>query len=382
MRPPLQQQTQAFFVRGPSPFARLVFFAALSLVLMATDSRLRYLGEIRQVFVGMLYPIQVLANAPVTAYKDLEQFMTQHKTLLKQNVQLQEQALKLNAELQRLKTLENENGNLRQLFGVATASAQPAKLAEILHMGRDPFVHRIVVNLGANQNISPGQAVIDALGVIGQVTRVYPYSSEVTLVTDKDLAIPVQIERNSLRAIAFGHGRDSTIDLPYLPANVDIKQGDKLVTSGIDGIYPSGLAVAEVMSIKTNANSPFAQIVCKPVAGIENHRQVLLLNMQKPVPVTVSAIGNPEPPASIAASKASSEPAKSNAPSMPSKLKVNHEADNKPASRPEESSKPASKPEARPEQKREPQAEHKPEPKPTAAPELKIKAEAKPHAPN
>jgi len=127
-----------------------------------------------------------------------------------------------------------------------------------------------------------GQAVIDGAGVIGQVTRVYPFSSEVTLITDKDLAIPIQIERNSLRAIAFGHGRDTSIDLPYLPANVDIRKGDKLVTSGIDGIYPTGLAVAEVVSVSSNANSPFAHIVCKPVAGIENHRQVLLLGLQQP----------------------------------------------------------------------------------------------------
>ena len=283
MRPAIHpQQTQAFFVRGPSPLARLVVFAVLSLTLMATDSRLHYLTEIRQGFIALLHPLQLLANAPFNAYDNTREYFTAHNTLLRENAALKQQSIFQNAELQRLKSLENENANLRNLLGAAQASPQPAKLGEILHMGRDPFVHRIVVNLGSQHDIAAGQAVIDGAGVIGQVTRVYPFSSEVTLITDKELAIPVQIERNGLRAIAFGHGRDTSIDLPYLPANVDIRKGDKLVTSGIDGIYPTGLAVAEVISISSNANSPFAHIVCKPVAGIENHRQVLLLSLQQP----------------------------------------------------------------------------------------------------
>ena len=276
------QQTQAFFVRGTSPFTKLVIFAALSITLMATDSRLHYLTELRQAFMSMLHPLQLVANAPLNAYRDTDRYLSTHNTLLKQNQQLSQQNLLMSAELQRFRTLENENANLRNLLGAAKSTSQPAKLGEILHMGRDPFVHKIIVNLGANQDIVAGQAVIDGAGVIGQVTRVYPFSSEVTLITDKELAIPIQIERNSLRAIAFGHGRDTTIDLPYLPANVDIRKGDKLVTSGIDGIYPTGLAVAEVVSVSSNANSPFAHIVCKPVAGIENQRQVLLLGLQAP----------------------------------------------------------------------------------------------------
>ena len=123
---------------------------------------------------------------------------------------------------------------------------------------------------------------MDAAGVIGQVTRVFPSSSEVTLITDKSLAIPVQIERNGLRAIAFGRGRDNTLDLPYLPANVDIKRGDKLITSGIDGVYPAGLAVAMVTEIKVTPDSPFAHIVCQPIGGVENNRLVLLVS--KPLP--------------------------------------------------------------------------------------------------
>jgi rod shape-determining protein MreC len=274
-------QTPAFFLRGPSLFIRLVFFAALSLLLMATDSRLHYLVEIRQGFMALLHPLQIIANAPSNLYSIAQEYLVTQKTLLNRNRQLEQQSLEQNAKLQRFKSLEVENENLRNLLGAAQSIPQPARLAEILHMGRDPFNHKVVVNLGARQNIVAGQAVVDAAGVIGQVTRIYPFSSEVTLITDKELAIPVQIERNGLRAIAFGHGRDTTIDLPYLPANVDIRKGDRLVTSGIDGIYPAGLAVAEVMLIERNPDSPFARIVSKPIAGIENNRQILLISIPK-----------------------------------------------------------------------------------------------------
>jgi len=275
------QHSPAFFVRGPSAFARLVFFAALSLSLMATDSRLHYLTEIRLGFVALFQPLQSLANLPGNMLQNTEEYFVTHDNLLKQNQQLIKQALLDSVQLQRLNSLEAENSHLRSLLGAAQNSKQAAKLGEILHMGRDPFTHKVVVDLGSQEGIVEGQAVIDGAGVIGQVTRVYPFSSEVTLITDKELAIPVQIERNGLRAIAFGHGRDTTVDLPYLPANVDIRKGDKLVTSGIDGVYPTGLAVAEIVKVERNPNSPFADIVGVPVAGIKNHRQLLLLALPK-----------------------------------------------------------------------------------------------------
>jgi rod shape-determining protein MreC len=269
-----------FFIRGTSPFARLVFFATMSLILMASDSRFHYMTEIRQGFVALLQPIQTVANSPSLLYYESSKYLVTHTTLVKENQMLKQKALFQDVQLQRLNSLDTENAHLRDLLSATKSLTQPGQLAEIVHMGRDPFTHKVIVNLGARQNIVPGQAVVDGAGVIGQVTRVYPFTSEVTLVTDKNLAIPIQIERNGLRAIAFGHGRDTTIDLPYLPANVDIKRGDKLVTSGIDGVYPTGLVVGEVVLTESNPNSPFAHIVSRPTAGIENHRQVLLLAIQ------------------------------------------------------------------------------------------------------
>lgn len=273
------QQTPAFFIHGPSPFARLVLFSTLSLALIVTDSRLHYLNDTRQALMALLHPLQVVANAPFNLYHTSSEYLTAHTTLVETNRRLVEQALHDGAKLQRLNELEVENEHLRSLLGASRAIAQPARMAEILYMGRDPFSQKMVVNLGEHHNIRAGQAVVDGDGVIGQVTRVYPMSSEVTLITDKELSIPIQIERNGLRAIAFGAGIDNVIDLPYLPVNVDVQIGDRLITSGIDGVYPVGLAVAEVTDIERNPDSPFARITSKPVAGVKNHRQVLLISI-------------------------------------------------------------------------------------------------------
>lgn len=276
------QQTPAFFVRGPSPIARLIFFAALSLAMMAVDARMHYLREVREGLMALTHPLQIAANVPVNLYRQTSDYLTSHHNLYIENQRLTRQSLEQGVALQKLQTLEAENEHLRNLLGASKSWSQLAQLAEIIHTGRDPFSRKILINLGSNHGTVPGQAVVDEAGVIGQVTRVYPFSSEVTLVTDKELAIPVQVERNSLRAIAFGHGRDNTIDLPYLPANVDVRKSDKLVTSGIDGVYPTGLAVCTVMSIERNPESPFANITCAPIAGIENYREVLVLAMPNP----------------------------------------------------------------------------------------------------
>lgn len=272
-----QQEAPRFFIQGPSPFTRLIVFSAISLLMMASDSKFDYLSRFRQGLMVALQPLQTIANSPFKLYTNIENHFILQQSLRQDLDVLKKLNLFQGVQLQALETLKKENDNLRSLLEASKVTTQPARLAEIIYEGRDPFTHKVIVNLGAEKNILPGQAVVDSAGVIGQVTRVFPYSCEVTLLTDKELAIPIQVERNALRAIAFGHGRDNTVNLPYLPANVDIKKGDKLVTSGIDGIYPAGLGVAIVDSVKTNASSPFAQIVATPVAGVQNNRQVLIL---------------------------------------------------------------------------------------------------------
>ena len=273
-----QQQAPRFFIHGPSPFTRLIVFSTLSLALMASDSKFSYLTPVREALTVALQPLQVVANSPFVLYNNIGNYFTSQQSLRQEVEVLKKQAIFQGVQLQALASLKDENVHLRTLMEAAKISSQPARLAEIMYTGRDPFTHKVIVNMGEANQVLAGQAVVDASGVVGQVTRVFPYTSEVTLLTDKELSIPIQVERNALRAISFGHGRDNTVNLPYLPANVDIKKGDKLVTSGIDGIYPAGLGVAVVSSVKTNVSSPFAQIVATPIAGIQNHRQVLILS--------------------------------------------------------------------------------------------------------
>jgi rod shape-determining protein MreC len=272
------QQTPAFFVRGASPFSRMVFFCALSIVVMAVDARLNYLSQIRQAFIGGLHPIERIANIPSELIRDTTRYFSVHNQLVQENYMLKQQAFEQKVKLQRLYTLETENEHLRSLLGGDIPIHPRAILGDISHTGRDPFRNVVIVNRGSQHNIQAGQAVVDSKGVIGQVTRVYPFSSEVTLITDKNLSIPVQVERNQLRAIAFGQS-GNTLDIPYLPTNVDIRIGDKLVTSGIDGIYPSGLAVATVTKIDQNPESPFAKIISTPIAQVSHHLQLLILEL-------------------------------------------------------------------------------------------------------
>lgn len=270
------QQTPAFFVRGSSPFSRLMLYSALSIIIMAADARFSYLSRVRHAVFGALHPLEVLANAPSNWVRDTKRYFTAHHLLLQENYLLKQQAFEHRVMLQQLSTIQAENVHLRSLLNGNIPIQPKAVLGEISHTGRDPFSNVVIVNRGTQHGIKAGQAVVDAKGVIGQVTRVYPFSSEVTQITDKQLTIPIQIERNQLRAIAFGAG-NNTLDIPYLPANVDIRVGDKLVTSGIDGIYPAGLAVATVTSIVQNPESPFAKIISMPVAEVTNHLQLLLL---------------------------------------------------------------------------------------------------------
>ncbi|HIE90166.1 MAG: rod shape-determining protein MreC [Methylophilaceae bacterium] len=270
------QQAPTFFVRGISVFSRMVFFFALSIVLMAVDARLNYLSQVRQAFASGLQPLERIANIPGELIRDSKKHFSIRNQLVQDNYILKQQALENAVKLQRLNTLQAKNEYLRSLLGGDAPIYPRAVFGDISHAGRDPFKKVVIVNRGRQHNIQAGQAVVDAKGVLGQVTRVYPFSSEITMITDKSLSIPVQVERNQLRAIAFGQG-GNRLDIPYLPSNVDIKIGDKLVTSGLDGIYPAGLAVATVTRIDQDPEASFAKIISTPAAKVNHHSQLLIL---------------------------------------------------------------------------------------------------------
>jgi rod shape-determining protein MreC len=271
-----------FFRHGPSLLARLVFFVMLSLVLMAADARFKYLLEIRQAFSTVIYPLQKLANVPGTIYDGVSEFFFSGH-LADENIHLKQQHLVDRGQLQQLGALEAENAQLRKLLEATQRVESKAVMAEILHVPRDPFNRKVMLDKGSQSGVQPGQVVVDDIGVVGQITRDYPWASEVTLITDKDHSVPVQVVRNGLRSVISGTGKDAMLELRYLAVNTDIQEGDSLVTSGIDGVYPPGLPVAVVSKIERNPTYVFARVTCTPVAGVGHNRQLLILSTLTPV---------------------------------------------------------------------------------------------------
>lgn len=283
-------QQPEFFYRGPSPFVRLLFFSVLALAIMVADARFRALDLARAAVATITYPLQQAALAPGDILRRIGDFFVTQNKLQRENVELKQSVLKKSEELQRMGLIESELANLRKLLGARALIQENSTLAEILHSGRNPFRRKVIVDKGAKDDIQLGEAVISADGVLGQVTAVFPFTSEVTLLTDKNQAVPVMLHRNGLRAVVFGNGRDGTLDLPFIPLNADVQNGDMLVTSGIDGTYPAGLFIAKVTNIERNATSAFARITCTPVAGIDQDRHVLVLTN-----LTAATKPQPEP---------------------------------------------------------------------------------------
>jgi rod shape-determining protein MreC len=281
--------TQSFriFNRGPSPAARLVFFSVLSLLLLFVDARYRYLESTRSALSVLLSPIQRLATLPGALWQQAGDFFITQSTqrgLIKQNDDLSQQHQSDAAQLLQLQALQLENQQLRNLAALPIRNEFTTQIVEIIYAERDVFKRRVLVNKGANADVQVGQVVMDDIGIVGQVTRVYPWLSEVTLITEKDHAVPVQVQRNGLRTIVFGAGDTSQLSLRYMPASADIQNDDVLVTSGIDGIYPPGIPVAKVIKIEHDAAYPFAHVTCLPLAGVDKHRHLLILSSLPKLP--------------------------------------------------------------------------------------------------
>jgi rod shape-determining protein MreC len=280
----VEHQPPPFFRTGPSPLARLFIFTLLSLALLGADARLKYLDTVRQVASVIIYPLQRIAGAPFSIVQRTSEFFTTQASLQAENAKLGQENLTHMAQLQQLSSLKTENEHLRKLLGTSQRLSSRTSFAEVLYAARDPFSRKIVIDQGSQHDVQPGQPVIDGLGVVGQVTRVYPWLAEVTLVTDKGHLVPVLNTRNGLRAVLGGTGNDGALELKFVPLNADFENGDQLVTSGIDGVYPPGLPVAQIASVERDAAFLFARILCKPLAGVSNHKQVLVVHAEQKIP--------------------------------------------------------------------------------------------------
>ncbi len=252
-----------------------MLYASACLVLLIADLRFNYLEVLRQALSVVTYPLQMAAAKPADFVRNASRYFATLLEVQIDNADLRRQQLGAGERLLRFDLLEQENAQLRGLLGMSRRLAARSLAAEVLYNAPDPFSRKVILDRGSHQGVEAGLAVVDAGGVIGQVTRVYPVQSEVTLLTDRNQAIPVQVARNGLRGVLFGAGRGQ-LELRFVIAGADIQPGDRLVTSGLDGVFLPGLPVAEVGSVEREGEA-FARIICKPLAGVERSVQVLVI---------------------------------------------------------------------------------------------------------
>ncbi len=279
-----------FFNRGPSAVVRLLFFSLLSLFLMIVDARYQHLELARTTLSVPIHALQRLATLPVNLWQQAGAYLVIQGSLVRDHAQLLQQRTVDTAQLQQLQVLQTENEHLRNLLQVQQKANYAMQLAEIVYVGRDIFQRKLLLDKGAQAGVLAGQVVMDDSGIVGQVTRVYPWLSEVTLITDKDHAVPIQVLRNGLRTVVFGSGNIGELTLRYMPISADIQEGDVLVTSGIDGTYPPGLPVARVTRIERDPAYPFARVQCAPIAGVDRQRQLLIVSGLPQLPERPQAV--------------------------------------------------------------------------------------------
>jgi rod shape-determining protein MreC len=272
------------FKQGPSALARLVFFVVLALALLISDARFQTLEIVRGVLGAGLYPLQRAALVPRDIFMGAADLAVTSATLRNENAKLRAKDLQLSQQANTAASLAAENGHLRALLELSQRLTTQSLPAEIQYDTRDPFTQKVVIGRGAQQGIQNGSPVVDEDGVIGQVTRVFPLQAEVTLLTDKDQAVPVEILRTGLRSVIYGTPKGDTLDLRFVPISADVQTGDELVTSGLDGVYPPGLPVAKVVRVDRQADTAFARVVSLPVAAVRGARQVLVLHVQDNAP--------------------------------------------------------------------------------------------------
>ncbi|HVG05723.1 MAG TPA: rod shape-determining protein MreC [Burkholderiaceae bacterium] len=268
------------FNQGVSARARVAFFSFLAIALIIIDSRVRMLETVRIGLGVVLHPVQQVLLVPSRVAETVSDYFTSVATLTRENEELKRKQFETAQSMQQARELLVENERLRKLLGARERIGNATVLADVLYESRDRFSRKLVLNAGTNEGVRAGSPVIDDAGVVGQITRVFNDTCEVTLLTDKDQSIPVQILRNGLRGVAFGGAEPGTLDLRFMAPNADVVNGDAVTTSGIDGVYPSGLMVATVSRVERVAKDQFARIVMEPVAGIESNKHLLVLLVQ------------------------------------------------------------------------------------------------------
>jgi rod shape-determining protein MreC len=279
-----------FFRQGPSATVRLVLFAALAIGLIIADARSGLLIALRQGVGTLLYPVQRTLLVPRDALSSLSDQVGQTERLRQENTELRRLEAQNARQLLLFEQLAQENRQLRELVDARERATSRTVVAEVLFEQKDPHAQRWLIGKGMQHGLAAGQPVVDAHGVVGQVTRVFGLSAEITRVTDPNLTVPVQVRRSGLRSVASGADIPGRLALRYVSVHADLREGDEIVTSGLDSLYPAGLPIGQISRITRGANAQFAQIEVTPAAQVDAAQWVLVL-LAEPLP----APAPPEP---------------------------------------------------------------------------------------
>lgn len=276
----LDRTPPPFFKQGPSALSKLMVCSALALFLMVADARFRITQPIRAAVATVLFPIQWIAMRPVLAVRLAGDYFTSLGTALHDEQVLRQRLVLQSQRANQVEQLELENAQLRKLLGLRERLHTPTTPSEVLYDAADPYTRKVIIDKGIVQGVQLGSPVIDESGLLGQVTRVDPLVSEVTLVTDSNQAVPVLNTRTGARGVAYGDATrrgSGGLELRFMAANADVQAGDLLTTSGVDGVYPAGIPVAKVDKVERRPDSAFARIVCHPIAMVEGALHVMIL---------------------------------------------------------------------------------------------------------
>lgn len=290
----LERSAPPFFKQGPSALSRLAVYSALALFLMVADVRFKLTEPVRKAVGTVMYPVQWLMLKPVEFANHGAGYFQSLQTAQDEADAARKQMTLMGQRANQAEQLALENTRLRQLLALRERLETPAQAAEVIYDTADTYTRRVVIDRGQMGGVELGSPVMDEAGVLGQVTRVFPLVSEVTLLVDRDQAIPVLNVRTGARGVAYGDpvagNGGGGMELRFMPANADVREDDLLTTSGVDGLYPSGLPVARVVRVERRADSAFARIYCVPLAQVQGARHVVVLK-----PLADNALPRPDP---------------------------------------------------------------------------------------
>lgn len=309
----LSSDSRPIIGRGPPLGARFFFLAILSVVAMVLDHRGGYLDTANAWLRTAMNPLYTVVQTPLDMWNWLTGSFSDRSHLRAENEQLSEELRIARVKLLRFDSLNEENRRLRAIREASQGVGERTLIAEIINVDVDPFRHRVRINKGSEDGVFKGQPVLDAFGIVGQVTRVDRAGSEIILISDNEHAVPVQVNRNGIRSIAVGTGDLHRLSLPYLTVESDVKEDDLLVSSGLDGVFPAGYPVARVSKVERNSSDTFALVEAKPLAQLDRSREVLLLWFEKraanaAAPVTEQAAPVPTPVEKPASPEAEGQP--------------------------------------------------------------------------